>query len=51
MGEGMFGDGYPGETELPTPFIAARWDDDMTALSAAPEGSRVCSTREGLCVV
>lgn len=44
VGEGMFGEGYEGDADCPAfPFMAARWDDDMTARSAALVGSRVCS--------
>jgi hypothetical protein len=47
VGDGMFGEGYEGDEELPGfPFIAARWDEERTALSAALEGSRVCSTMD-----
>jgi hypothetical protein len=45
VGEGMFGEGYDGDDALPPdPFMAAKCDDDITALSAALDGSRVCST-------
>jgi len=47
VGEGMFGDGYDGDTELDIePFKAERCEDDSTALSAALAGSSVCSTIE-----
>ena len=49
MGEGMFGEGYDGDTEL-EPFMF-RWGVERTALSAALAGSRVCSTMERSCAV
>jgi len=39
----MLGEYPPGEIALWLPFRAARWDDERTALSAALDGSRVCS--------
>jgi hypothetical protein len=45
VGDGIFGEGNEGDCELPAvPFTAARWDEERTALSAALEGSSVCST-------
>jgi hypothetical protein len=46
VGEGMFGEGYEGDVafEPPAPFMAARCDEDSTALSAALDGSSPCST-------
>lgn len=41
----MFGEGCA-DDDWPEPFIAARCDDDMTALSAALEGSSVCSAMD-----
>src|SRR3569833_3122454 len=52
VGDGMFGEGYGDVLEgWPDPFMAARCDDDSTALSAALEGSKVCSTIIRSCVV
>lgn len=44
VGEGWFGDGCPGDVDgWEPPFIAARCEEDKTALSAALAGSRACS--------
>jgi hypothetical protein len=52
VGDGMFGEGYDGDVELPeVPFIAAKCADDRTACSAALVGSSVCSTKERLWLV
>lgn len=46
VGEGWFGEGYPGDTASCPLFIAARCDEDNTALSAAAAGSNACSIND-----
>jgi len=43
VGDGMFGEYDGDETVWPFPFMAARCDEERTALSAALAGSNVCS--------
>lgn len=44
MGDGWFGEGYPGDVDgWEPPLIAARCEDERTARSAALAGSRACS--------
>jgi hypothetical protein len=49
VGDGILGDGYPGDVDWLFPFMAARCDEDMTARSAALDGSRVCSAIDLSC--
>src|SRR5438876_1552701 len=52
VGDGIFGEGYDGDTVLELdPFTAARCDDDSTALSAALAGSSVCTMIDRSCDV
>lgn len=44
VGDGILEEGYDGDTVLELePLTAAKCDDDRTALSAALDGSSVCS--------
>lgn len=51
VGEGIFIDGYEGDVADGTRPLIAKWLDDITALSAALEGSRVCSASDLSCAV
>lgn len=51
VGDGIFGEEYEGEgAPWPPPFMAARWDEDKTARSAALAGSSVVSAIVLSCV-
>lgn len=43
VGEGIFGEGWPGEVAGCEPFIALRLDEESTARSAALAGSKAVS--------
>lgn len=47
VGEGILGDGYPGDVAgCEPPFEALRCDEERTALSAALDGSKAVSMSE-----
>jgi hypothetical protein len=45
-GVGWLGERCPGDVAVPPPFMAARCEEERTALSAAFAGSRACSIKD-----